>query len=134
MLKPGHSGCEITRSLCNVSLLVNAAVILQLFCICLLTLSLRDDASRRSLFLRSNLASPISAAAAAAVAVATHSSSGGNATSTPIISGVKRRGSEKTFTAPGKNRRWKFKRFDLSAWNAAPKVEMGTDDAGDYFR
>ena len=43
-------------------------------------------------------------------------------------------GGDETFSAPGKNRRWKFKRFDLSAWRAAPKVEMGTEDAADYFR
>ena len=111
-------------------------VILQLFGICLLALSLRDDVSRRSLFLRSNLASPISDAGAAATPdVAMRSS--GNVTSTPIISGLKQRGrrfGSETLTMPGKNRRWKFKRFDLSAWKAAPKVEMGTEDARDYFR
>ena len=110
-------------------------VILQLFGICLIALSLRDDASRRSLFLRSNLASSAISATAATPAIM---SSSGNATySTPIISKVRQRGRRfggETFATPGKNRRWKFKRFDLSAWKAAPKVEMGTDDAADYFR
>ena len=105
-------------------------IILQLLGICLLALSMRDDPSRRSLFLRSSLASsPLFSAVTAAAVTPVLS-----ANSTPIISGVQRRGGDETFSAPGKNRRWKFKRFDLSAWRAAPKVEMGTEDAADYFR
>ena len=106
-------------------------VTLQLLGICLLALSLRDDAARRTLFLRSNLASSPLFSAATAAALVTPAL---NANSTPIISGVQRRGGDETYSAPGKNRRWKFKRFDLSAWRAAPKVEMGTEDAADYFR
>ena len=103
---------------------------MQLLGICLLALSLRDDAARRSLFLRSNLASsPLFSAATSALVTPVL-----DANSTPIISGVQRRGGDETFSAPGKNRRWKFKRFDLSAWRAAPKVEMGTEEAADYFR
>ena len=109
---------------------------MQLVGICLLALSLRDDASRRSIFLRSNLSSSHLSAAATSVDVAMRPVSPGNANhSASNMSRVQRRArGNDTFTAPGKNRWWKFKRFDLSAWWAAPKVDMGTDDAVEYFR
>ena len=109
---------------------------LQILGICFITLSLRDDETRRSLLQQLSAGDVIAIATAKGSGVGADNNETTTATPSPPAARqiLEDAGGGGGSDRPPRTKRWKFKRFDLAKWKASQRVEMGTEDAGKYFK